>query len=279
MKLVKKDHPNISVRRQCKLLSVNRSSIYYKENIGKMLKNEELKIKIKTIFLKIPFYGYRKVALQLQKEGQNISKNKVNRLMKEMGIQAIYPKKNLSKPAASFTKYPYLLKGIKIERINQVWESDITYLKINGSNVYLVAIIDVFSRKVLSWNLSNSLAKYSVIEALEVALLKYESPEKFNTDQGSQFTSTEFQRKLKDHNIKISMVGKGRATDNIYIERLWRSLKYEEIYLKDYTSVKDCKISIKKYFDFYNKHRFHQSLEYQTPDEIYYQKKSNSNAA
>jgi len=206
----------------------------------------------------------------LKRQGELVNKKRVLRLMKELGLKPIYPKKNLSKASSEFQKYPYLLKNITIDRINQVWETDITYLKLNGRNIYLVAIIDVFSRRMLSFAISNSIDKNFCIETLSKALIKYGKPEIFNTDQGSQFTSNSFQGILKKHEIKISMVGKGRATDNIYIERLWRTLKYEEIYLKDYRTVKECRDSVKNYFDFYNRERFHQSLGYATPDEIYF---------
>lgn len=202
---------------------------------------------------------------------------KVNQLMKAMGLHPIFPKKNLSKPATHFEKHEYLLKNFKIERVNQVWQSDITYLKVNGCNVYLVGIIDVYSRKLLSWRLSNSMSKEFCIEALEDACFQYGTPDIFNTDQGSQFTSFEFQRRLKSRNIQLSMVGKGRATDNIYIERFWRTLKYEEIFLKEYNDLKNCKESVRNYIFFYNEKRLHQSLSYQSPNEIYFKELEKSN--
>jgi len=267
--MIEKDHTDISVRRQCKLLGVNRSSLYVKQSKSKLISDEKLKVMIRTIFQQKPFFGHRRVTKQLVRNGQNVNRKRVLRLMNEMGLKTIYPKKNLSKPAASFEKYPYLLRGLSIDRINQVWETDITYLKLNGSNVYLIAVIDVFSRKVLSWRISNSMSKQFCIDALNEAIMVFGAPEIFNTDQGSQFTSKKFQDILIKNGIKISMVGKGRATDNIYIERLWRSLKYEEIYLREYCSLKECKLSIKRYFEFYNEDRFHQSLKYKTPNEIY----------
>ena len=269
--MIEKDNPKISVRKQCSLLCVNRSSLYTKQSDSKLASDEKLKVMIRTIFQARPFFGHRKIKLQLGCEGEKVNRKRVLRLMNEMGIKAVYPKKNLSIPAARFVKYPYLLKGLEINRINQVWETDITYLKLNGSNIYLVAVIDVFSRKVLSWRVSNTMSKQFCLDVLTEAIMIFGSPEIFNTDQGSQFTSKQFQDILHENEIKISMVGKGRATDNIYIERLWRSLKYEEIYLSEYNSVKECKLSIKKYFEFYNEKRFHQSLEYKTPDEVYYE--------
>ncbi len=269
--MIEKDYPKISIRQQCKLLCVNRSSLYVKRSESKLEVDEKHKVMIRTIFQKIPFYGHRKIKCELEREGEKVSRKRILRLMKEMGLKTIYPKKNLSIPAANFEKYPYLLKGLNITRINQVWETDITYLKINGSNIYLIAVIDVFSRKVLSWRISNSMSKQFCLDVLTEAIMIYGAPEIFNTDQGSQFTSKKFQELLTENNIKISMVGKGRATDNIYIERLWRSLKYEEVYLREYRSLKSCKASVKRYFKFYNEDRFHQSLNYKIPNEIYYE--------
>jgi len=269
--MVEKDSPKISVRHQCRLLNVNRSSLYTKQSETKLVSDEKLKVMIRTIFQTKPFFGHRRIKLKLGSEGTIVNRKRVLRLMNAMGLKTVYPKKNLSIPATSFKKYPYLLKGLEINRINQVWETDITYLKLNGSNIYLVAVIDVFSRKVLSWRVSNTMSKQFCLDVLTEAIMIFGSPEIFNTDQGSQFTSKQFQEILHENDIKISMVGKGRATDNIYIERLWRSLKYEEIYLREYLSVKECKLSIKKYFEFYNEERFHQSLKYKTPNEVYYE--------
>ena len=277
--MLEKNNSGLSIRKQCNLLSVNRSSVYYKRSTIKKARNNDLKIKIKRIYLQVPFYGYRKIAQQLRCDGDKVGKNKVLKLKNELGLNTIYPKKNLSKASKKNQKYPYLLKGIKIKRINQVWETDITYLKLNGSHVYLVAIIDVFSRKVMSYSISNSMTKQFCIDTLESAILQYGKPDIFNTDQGAQFTSNAFLDRLRRNNIKISMVGKGRATDNIYIERLWRSLKYEEIYLKDYRDLSECKKSVKKYFEFYNQQRFHQSLNYLTPDEIFYGNSRNERVA
>lgn len=217
-----------------------------------------------------PFYGYRKITLALQEKGYDITRKQVRRLMKKMGLRAIYPKKNLSKARKEHKKYPYLLRGKVISFPNQVWATDVTYIKLNGVYVYLVAIIDLYSRKVLSYRISNTMDVQFCIDALEEALMLYGTPAIFNSDQGSQFTSEAFTEILKDHGIQISMDGKGRALDNIYVERLWRTLKYEEIYLKSYGSMLELRDSVKRYFDFYNSERFHQSLDYGTPDEIYY---------
>ena len=213
---------------------------------------------------------FNKITEALKKKGHGVNRKRVYRLMREMGIQAIYPKPNLSKPCPEHEKYPYLLRGLEIEYPNHVWATDITYLKISGGFIYLAAIIDLYSRKVLSWKISNTQDTQFCIEILEQAIEKYGRPEIFNSDQGSQFTSKDFTEKLKENKIKISMDGKGRALDNIYIERLWRSLKYEDIYIREYETVKDCTRGVNKYFEFYNSERFHQSLKYKTPDEIYF---------
>lgn len=189
--------------------------------------------------------------------------------MKKMGLRAIYPKKNLSKPRKGHKIYPYLLRNKIIALPNQVWATDVTYIKVNGSFVYLAAVLDLYSRKVLSWRVSNTMDTHFCVEALEEAIELYGVPGIFNTDQGSQFTSDAFTSVLLKHGIEISMDGKGRALDNIYVERLWRTLKYEEIYLNYYEDVKELKIAVNKYFKFYNSERFHQSLDYETPNEIY----------
>lgn len=220
------------------------------------------------IHTKYPFYGYRKIAKALEK--YNMTKKIVRRIMRKMGLRAIYPGMNLSKPRKEHKKYPYLLRDKKILFPNQVWATDITYIKLNGHNVYLVAIVDLFSRKVLSWRLSNTIDVNFCIDALEEAIMIYGIPAIFNTDQGSQFTAGAFIGVLKSNNIEISMDGKGRALDNIYVERLWRSLKYEDIYLKSYENMKELKEGIRNYFKFFNTTRFHQSLDYETPDTIYY---------
>lgn len=257
------------MRHQCEILGVNRSGLYYK----KVEADQILKEEILAIYVHKPFYGYRRMTVELRRNfGKKINKKRVLRIMQKLGLHAIYPKPDLSKAVQGHKKYPYLLKGLKIERVNQVWETDITYIKVKGSNIYLVAIIDVYSRKILSFRLSNTMDKSFCIAALNEALLKYGSPEIFNSDQGSQFTSNEFLEILeKRKDIKISMDSKGRALDNIYIERVWRSLKYENIYLNDYKDMKECKEGIKKYFEFYNGQRWHQSINYRTPNEVYFE--------
>ncbi len=225
---------------------------------------------IMQTYMNLPFYGYRRIAEELQRQGHNASPKLVYRLMQELGIKAIYPKRNLSIPNKQHKKYPYLLRGLNIDHVNQVWASDITYIRLKRGVIYLVAIIDVFSRKVLSWSLSNTLDRSFCIEALNEAICKYGRPEIFNTDQGSQFTSIEFTQVLLKNNVKISMNGKGRATDNAFMERTFRSLKYEEVYMNEYENMPECRWAIESYFKFFNQDRIHQALDYMTPDEIYY---------
>ena len=194
--------------------------------------------------------------------------------MKELGLKAIYPEPKTSQPNKEHKKYPYLLRSLEITHINQVWASDITYIKYRGSFMYLVAIIDIYTRKVLSWRLSNTIDSHFCCECLREAISFFGVPEIFNTDQGSQFTCSEFIEILNAHNIQISMDGKGRALDNVYIERIWRTLKYENIFLYDYGTVKELRKGIDRFFKFYNTERFHQSLNYKTPDDIYFQSAS-----
>lgn len=222
-------------------------------------------------YLKTPFYGSRKMTEHLKREGYVINRKRVQRLMEMMGIQAIYPGPNTSKRNHEHKIYPYLLRGLSIESSNQVWACDITYLRLTGGYGYLVAIMDWYSRRVLSWRISNTLDSSFCVEAAEEAIQAFGCPEIFNTDQGCQFTSTSFTELLEASNIKISMDGKGRALDNVMIERIWKSLKYEEIYLKDYSSysMQDAHEGLSKYLDWYNHERQHQSLQYQTPDAVY----------
>ncbi len=267
-KLIEKDIKMLTITEQCNLLGISRTAYYYKgkRNINK--KDIELSKEIINTLEKIPFYGYRKISVALKNSGA--TPKKVRRIMKKFGLRAIYPKKNLSKQEKSHKKYPYLIKNKEIFLPNQVWASDITYIKLKGGHVYLVAIIDIFSRKILSWRLSNSLDTGFVVAALEEAIQIFGIPAIFNTDQGSQFTSEKFISVLEKHKIQISMDSVGRALDNIYMERCWRSLKYEDIFLNNYDCMGDLKLGVKRYFKFYNTERFHQSLGYATPDEIYY---------
>ena len=221
------------------------------------------------VLKKIPFYGYRKISRQLLPEHPHLTRKRVRRIMRRFGLRAIYAKMNLSKRRQDHKVYPYLLRDKEIRYPNQVWASDITYLRLPSGHVYLVVILDLYSRKVLSWRLSNTLDTDFCIEALEEAIELNGIPAIFNSDQGCQYTSERFIEKLKQHHIQISMDGKNRALDNIYVERLWRSLKYEDIYLKSYESVLELKDGIRKYFKFYNSERFHQSHDYRTPEEMY----------
>jgi putative transposase len=221
-------------------------------------------------YLKTPFYGVLKMKEWLDREHKIIvNPKRVRRLLRKMGLMAVYPKRNLSKPAPGHKSYPYLLKGLKITRPNQVWSADITYIRLAGGFVYLVAIIDWYSRYVLAWNVSITLDSAFCLDALDEATQLYGRPEIFNSDQGCQFTSIEFTDRVKAVGAQISMDGRGRALDNIFIERLWRSVKYEDIYLHDYTTVPEVVLGLRKYFLFYNTERQHQSLDYWTPQEVY----------
>ena len=242
---------------------MNRSTYYFSLQ-GESETNLELMRRIDELYTEHPFYGCRKMAAVL-----DIDKDHANRLMRKMGITAIYPKPKITVPNADHEIYPYLLRDVTIEKPNHVWSTDITYVPMCCGFVYLVAVMDWHSRFVLSWRLSNTLEKSFCIDALEEALQGQGRPEIFNTDQGSQFTSREFVGRLKQHDIAISMDGRGRALDNVFIERLWRSVKYEEIYLRSYETVRELEQSLHRYFQFYNEVRPHQSLAYQTPQKVY----------
>ncbi len=260
----------ISVSTQCKLIKLNPSSLYYKpiENKHKI----SLKDKINDIYEQIPIYGALKVHQQLLEDGYNISLNTVYKYRQEMGLKPILAVKpiNLSIPDKQHKKYSYKLRGVDIVKANQVWSTDITYIKINGGMVYLAAIIDWYSKAVLSWKISNTMDSALTMDVLNEALSLYGKPEIFNTDQGSQYTSHIHTQTLKDNGIIISMDGKGRATDNICIERFWRSAKVERIYLNEYNTIKELKTDVKDYIDFYNHKRFHQTLNYKKPMSFYY---------
>lgn len=259
----------MSIRRQCELLGISRSVLYYtprgpngSDLVAMRLIDEQ--------YTRTPFYGVERMTAWLQRTGIVIGHNRVRRLMRLMGLEAIYPKPRLSLPGDDNSrKSPYLLRGLKIERPNQVWATDITYVRLWQGFVYLVAIMDWYSRYVLSWALSTTLDVDFCLEALREALA-IARPEIFNTDQGSQFTSGAFTGVLEDAGVAISMDGKGRVFDNIFVERLWRTVKYEEIYLKDYQDVDESRRGIGVYFRFYNQERLHQALGYQTPAEVYF---------
>ncbi len=270
-RLIKPEVKGISVRRQCELLNLNRSVFYYQAK-GDSEATRFLIREIDKIYTEHPFFGARRIAAELGRRfpDQKITRKRVGRLMRKMGIEAVYPKPRLSIGNHEHCKYPYLLKGLEISRVNQVWGTDITYIPTQKGYVYLVAIIDWHSRYVLSWEVSNSMETSFCVKALERAIARFGKPEIFNSDQGSQFTSTEFTDILKENEIRISMDGRGRCMDNIFTERLWRSVKYEEVYLKEYPTLVDARTDLNAYFNFYNNHRAHQALEYRTPTEVYF---------
>ncbi len=261
----------LSVRRQCALLGISRSGLYYKPRGVSDLDLDIMRM-IDEQYTETPFYGVEKMTAWLRRrQGIRIGHNKVRRLARAMGLEAVYPKPRLSMPSCEHKIYPYLLKNMEIKKPNQVWATDITYIRLARGFVYLAAIMDWFSRYVLSWRLSISLDADFCVAALEEAL-KQSCPEIFNSDQGSQFTSNEFTAVLKKAEVRISMDGRGRVFDNIFIERLWRSVKYEEVYIHDYVDVRAARQGIGRYFRLYNKDRLHQSLDYHTPEEAHYGK-------
>ena len=260
----------LPVTSKCNLLSIKRSTLYYK-SIKKDLSEQELELRglIDRIHLKYPFMGSRQIVDQLDMAGQDVGRTRVRRLMRQMHISAIYPKPNTSRPGKAHRIYPYLLRNLTIDNPNQVWAADITYIPMRRGFVYLVVIMDWYSRRIMSWRLSNSLESTFCVEALQEAIAQYGSPEIFNTDQGSQFTSDDFIAELKAADIRISMDGKGRWVDNVFVERLWRSLKYEEVYLKAYETVSEARNGIGGWIEFYNYERRHQSLDRRTPDQVF----------
>jgi putative transposase len=264
---VDREHAELSVRRQCELLGVNRSSLFY-EPMGEREENLRLMRLLDEQYTKAPFYGSRRMTEWLGTQGYQVNRKRISRLMEVMGIEAVYPKPRLSQPGEGHKIYPYLLRGVTVDRPNQVWSTDITYIRMAQGFVYLVAVMDWFSRFVLSWSLSLTMEIDFCIEALRSALRRGR-PDIFNSDQGVQFTSEKFTGELAAKDIAISMDGRGRCMDNIFIERLWRSLKYEEVYLKDYASVTEARTGIERYLRFYNQERLHQSLDYRTPAALY----------
>ena len=266
-KMADRQHPALSTVRQCALLGISRSSVYYRP---RATSQEDLAVmkQIDQQYLATPFYGSRRMTVWLQRQGRPVSRKRVQRLMRIMGLQAIYRRPRTSLRALGHKVYPYLLGGMEITRPNQVWATDITYIPMARGFLYLVAIMDWYSRYVLSWRLSNTLDADFCLEDLEEALSKGK-PEIFNTDQGSQFTGEAFIGLLKKHGIRISMDGKGRYADNIFVERLWRTVKYEEVYLKAYSNGREAKVGLDAYFHFYNGQRPHQALGYRTPAEVF----------
>ncbi len=268
--LVEREHPALPISQQCRLLAISRSAVYRRPaEVGEA--DLAMMALIDRQYLARPYYGSRRMAAWLATQGYVVNRKRVRRLMRLMGLVAIYQRPNTSKAAVAHKVYPYLLGGIAIERVNQVWCSDVTYIPMAKGFLYLVVVMDWVSRAVLAWRLSNTLGADFCVEALEEALARYGRPEIFNTDQGSQFTSDEFTTTLKRHEIAISMDGKGRCMDNIFVERLWRSLKYEEVYLNAYATVAEARTGIGAWLSFYNDERQHQSLGYRTPRQIYEQ--------
>ena len=266
--MVDRQRPLLSVVRQCKLLDISRSGLYY-QSAGVSDEDLNLMKLIDRQYMATPFYGARKIAAWLKSERHSVNRKHVRRLMQLMGLRAIYRRPRTSKPAPGNKIYPYLLNGMEITRPNQVWCADVTYIPMAHGFLYLVVIMDWYSRYVLSWRLSNTLDADFCVEALEEALLKGR-PDIFNTDQGTQFTGKAFPGLLEQHEIRISMDGRGSYRDNLFIERLWRTVKYEEVYLKAYQDGKAARIGIGDYFRFYNTQRPHQSLGYKTPAEEYF---------
>jgi putative transposase len=260
----------LPVSRQCVLLDLPRSTFYH---APKPVTDEELKLMalIDRCHLKYPFYGSRRIRDWLEDQDHQVNRKRVQRLMRTMGLVALYPKRNLSLANQAHKVYPYLLRNLVINRPNQVWATDITFIPMAHGFVYLVAVMDWYSRRVLSWRVSNTLDASFCVDALEEAIEHHGAPEIFNTDQGSQFTSEDFTGVLKKHDIRISMDGKGRWVDNVFVERLWRSVKYEEVYLKAYDDIRSARASLGEYFEFYNTERRHQSLDRQTPDQVYFE--------
>ena len=266
--MILRDQPALSLSRQCEILAISRSSFYYAAK-GESPENLALMRRIDELFLKYPFYGSRQMARQLRRDGVRVGRHRVRRLMRLMGLEAIYQAPRTSAPHPAHRVYPYLLKGMAIDRRNQVWCADITYIPVQRGFLYLVAIMDWATRHVLAWRLSNTMDARSCVEALNEALARYGRPEIFNTDQGSQFTSFEFTGVLKDADVAISMDGRGRCMDNIFIERLWRSLKYEAVYLHELTDGFKAERVIGEWIDFYNTARPHSALAGRTPAEAY----------
>ena len=265
--MVQADHPHLSISRQCELVGLSRSVFYYQPAKASE-ENLRLMQQIDSIYLKYPFYGTRRMRAVLQEQGYGVNRKRIKRLYQLMGLQAIGPKPNTSKPAEGHKVYPYLLRNLKVERANQVWATDLTYIPMPTGFMYLMAVVDLYSRKVISWGVSNTMDTDFCCDVLKEAL-QTGRPAIFNTDQGSQFTSEAFTAILKQHEVQISMDGKGRAIDNIFVERLWRSVKYEYLYLKRPETCQQLYKGLEEYFLFYNQERLHQSLEYKTPDTIY----------
>jgi putative transposase len=267
--MLEKEHPGLSLVRQCNLLGINRSSFYYKP---KPMRSEDLVLMrlIDDQYMKTPVYGSRSMRDFLNRQGYPVNRKRVQRLMRLMGLEAIYPKPKTSIPHPGHRIYPYLLKGLDINKPNMVWATDITYIPVGRGFMYLTAVMDWHSRKVLSWRISNTLDSEFCVSALEEAIERYGRPEIFNTDQGSQFTSLAFTDVLKSNGIRISMDGRGRCMDNIFIERLWWTVKYHYLHLHSFENGPGLRKGLRSWFEYYNRERTHQSLDKMTPDECYF---------
>jgi putative transposase len=266
--MIERSHPQISIRRQCTLVGLNRSSLYYPPT-QEPEENLLLMRLIDQQYTRTPFYGSRRMTHWLRRAGHEVNRKRAQRLMRKMGLEAVYPRPRLSMAGPEHKVYPYLLRGVEIRRPDQVWSTDITYVPMKHGFMYLVAVMDWHSRYVLSWQLSNTMDVNFCLTALDQALEKG-GPEIFNTDQGSQFTSQAFTGRLEEAGVAISMDGRGRVLDNIFVERLWRTVKYEDIYIKGYATVAELEAGLADYFWFYNHERPHQAMGYQTPAEVYF---------
>jgi putative transposase len=265
--LIDADHPHLSVRRQCALLGLNRASLYY-EPAAETVENLRLMRLIDRQYTDCPFYGSRRLTAWLVQAGEEVNRKRVQRLMRLMGLEAVYPKPRLSLAGRGHRIYPYLLRNVRIERVDQVWSTDITYVPLTSGFMYLAAVIDWYSRYVIAWRLSNTLDGSFCLEMLDEAL-SHGQPEVFNTDQGVQFTAEAFTGRLVSAGVAVSMDGRGRCLDNVFVERLWRSVKYENVYLRGYETVPQLQQGLGQYFPFYNEERLHQSLAYRTPAMVY----------
>jgi len=267
--MIDPSEPDLSIVNQCRLLNISRSGFYYKQKPIKAMDLELMRL-IDEQYLKTPSWGSRSMRNHLRRLSYKVNRKKVQRLMRLMGLEAIYPKPKTSRPHPQHKVYPYLLRNLNIERPNQVWAADITYIPMNRGFMYLVAVMDWHSRKVLSWQLSNTLDTDFCVQAAEEAISRFGAPEIFNTDQGTQFTASAFTDLLKAHNVSISMDGRGRVQDNIFIERLWWTLKYQYLYLWSFDNGSLLRRGLGQWFEFYNTERSHQALDNMTPDEVYF---------
>lgn len=264
---IEPDHPVLSIRRQCDLLGLNRAS-YYLPPATESVENLRLMRLLDEQYLRTPFYGSRRMAAWLVRSGESVNRKRVQRLMTLMGLAAVCPRPRTTTTTPGVRIYPYLLRDRELTHVDEVWSSDITYVPMARGFMYLTAVIDWYSRFVLSWRLSNTLEGRFCLEALDEAL-RLGRPEVFNTDQGKQFTARAYTGRLEEAGVVVSMDGRGRALDNVFVERLWRSVKYEEVYIKDYESVAELEWGLSSYFRFYNQERPHQALDYRTPCEVY----------